>query len=150
MMIVMKSVFLLLVAAAFLPAATLLDVHTVYIFPMHNALDQYLASELTQQHVFQVVSDPKLADAVFTDRMGPTFEQTFDTRVLDAKPKGEQPHYTTFGGKGGLFLVNKSKQIVWSTLDAPKDTSAKQMAKAARRSVDRLKKDLNPKPARVS
>ena len=37
---------------------------------MSHGLDQYLANRLTNEHVFQVVTDPKLADAVFSDRVG--------------------------------------------------------------------------------
>ncbi len=149
-MIVMKKLLVMLVlGCGWLPAATLHDVRTVYIFPMSNALDQYLASELTQQHIFEVVSDPKAADAVFTDRVGPSFEQTFDQRVLGEKLKGgeDRPH-TSMGRKGALFLVNKSKQVVWSTPDDSKDSSRKQMERTARRSVARLKKDLFPKSTR--
>jgi hypothetical protein len=44
-------------------------VHSVYLLPMSRALDPYLANRLTNQRVFQVVTDSKLADAVvFTDR----------------------------------------------------------------------------------
>ncbi len=41
---------------------------------MSRGLDQYLANRLTNDHVFQVVTDPKLADAVFTDRIGDSFQ----------------------------------------------------------------------------
>ena len=37
---------------------------------MSGGLDQYLANRLTDEHVFAVVTDPKLADAVFTDQIG--------------------------------------------------------------------------------
>ena len=145
MMIVMKFVSLLFFGVAVLSAASLRDVRTVYIFPMRSALDQYLASQLTRQHLLLVVADPKAADAVLTDRVGPSFEQSFNQRVLGEKPKnGEEQVHNAFGGKGGLFLVNKSKQIVWSTSDWPKDSSPKQLDKAARRSVQRLKKDMYP------
>ena len=146
MMIVMKFFSVVVLGAGLLSAASLQDVRTVYLFPMRNALDQYLASQLTQQHLFQVVSDPKAADAVFTDRVGPSFEQTFEQRVLGEKPKsGEERVHDSFGGKGTLFLVNKSKQVVWSTWDGPKDSSRKQLEKAARRSVEKMKKDMYPK-----
>ncbi len=103
-MIVMKWISMLVLTAGFLCAQTLQSVKSVYLFPMRNGFDQYLAGRLTEQHLFQVVADPKAADAVFTDRVGPSFEQMFNERLL-----------------------------------APKA-----MEKAARRSVDRLKKDLAP------
>ena len=51
-------------------AADLANVHTVYLLKMAKGLDQYLASSLIQGHVFQIVTDPKLADTVFTDQIG--------------------------------------------------------------------------------
>jgi hypothetical protein len=55
-------------------AADLAGVHKVYVLPMARGLDQYLANRLTTEHVFQVVTDPKTADAVLTDRIGEGFE----------------------------------------------------------------------------
>ncbi len=147
MMIVMKFFLLLVLTAGLLPAAAIQEIRTVYIFPMRNGLDQYLASELTQQHVLQVVADPKSADAVLTDRMGQAFEQNFNERVLGEKLKNSDEHArSTFGGKGALFLVQKNKQVIWSTVEAPKDASRKQMERAARRSVAKLKKERTVTP----
>ncbi len=141
----------MVLAAGFLSGAALHDVHTVYIFPMRHALDQYLAARLTEEHVFQVVSDPKTADAVFTDRIGAPFERTFDERVLDIKSKTDaEAVHASFGGADTLFLVNRSKEVIWSDFGAPKDHSSNQMGKAARRSVDKLMKDLGLKTAKVT
>ena len=65
-------------ALAWLASASAGDfrsVKTVYLLPMANGLDQYLASRLTSESVFQVVTDPKKADAVLTDHVGEGFEQ---------------------------------------------------------------------------
>jgi hypothetical protein len=53
--------------------ADLTGVHSVYFLPMSRGLDQYLANRITNEHVFRVVTDPKLADAIFTDRLGEGF-----------------------------------------------------------------------------
>jgi hypothetical protein len=75
-MVAMKQVALFLICSGLtLAGAELSSVHTVYLLPMGSALDQYLANRLTSEHVFQVVTDPKLADAVFTDRIGSAFEE---------------------------------------------------------------------------
>jgi hypothetical protein len=50
-------------------------VHTVYLLSMSNSMDQYLANRLTTEGVLQVVTDPNLADAVLTDRLGLGFEE---------------------------------------------------------------------------
>jgi hypothetical protein len=86
----MKQVlFLFASSAVVLMGADLAGVHTVYLLPMGSSLDQYLAERLTSEHVFQVVTDPKRADAVFTDRIGTAFEE----RLADllAPPPAEKP-----------------------------------------------------------
>jgi hypothetical protein len=64
------SLLVLLGTAAFAQTA---GVRTVYILPMAGGLDQYLAGWLTREHIMQVVTDPRAADAVFTDRLGARF-----------------------------------------------------------------------------
>ena len=54
---------------------------------MSRGLDQYLANRLTNDHVFQVVTDPKLADAVFTDRIGEAFETQMEAPVPAARAR---------------------------------------------------------------
>jgi hypothetical protein len=72
----MKRLLLILsLSVAALSGAELAAVRSVYLLPMGNSLDQYLANRLTSEHIFQVVTDPKLADAVFTDRIGAAFEE---------------------------------------------------------------------------
>src|SRR5215469_13013420 len=71
----MKRLFVLLCgfgALAF--GQDVANVRSVYLLPMARGMDQYLANWLTQDHVFRVVTDPKRADAVFTDRIGQSFE----------------------------------------------------------------------------
>jgi hypothetical protein len=75
-MVTMKRVlFLLAFSAMALTAADVAAVRSVYLLPMGSGLDQFLAERLTNEHVFLVVTDPKLADAVFTDRIGSAFEE---------------------------------------------------------------------------
>ena len=64
----------LAVALAAPPKTELMQVHKVYLLPMSNGMEQYLANRLTGLGVFQVVTDPKKADAIFTDGIGDTFE----------------------------------------------------------------------------
>jgi hypothetical protein len=75
----MKSTIALLfsslaIALAAPPKANLAQVHKVYLLPMANGMDQFLANRLTGLGVFQVVTDPKKADAIFTDRIGEAYE----------------------------------------------------------------------------
>jgi hypothetical protein len=70
-------------------AANLAGVHKVYVMPMSRGMDQYLANRLAGAHVFEVVTDPKLADAVFTDRLGEGFENQLED--YSPTPKSSEP-----------------------------------------------------------
>lgn len=86
----MKRILLLICCAgACLVAAELSTVRSVYLLSMPHGLDQYLANRLTNNGVFQVVTDPKLADAFFTDRIGEAFEQRVAS-LLPAPPAPEK------------------------------------------------------------
>jgi hypothetical protein len=74
-----------------LSGADLSAVHSVYLLPMARGMDQYLANRLTNEHVFQVVTDPKLADAIFTDRLGETFEAKLDNLLPKPLPPDPEP-----------------------------------------------------------
>jgi hypothetical protein len=149
-------------------AADLASVHKVYLMPMPRGLDQYLANRLAGGHLFLVVTDPKLADAVFTDRLGEAFEiQLVDftapkTPEPVAKPadnnaasmftdtvnKVSSPALNSSWGRarGTVFLVDaKSRSVVWSTYDPPRGTTAGQLDRTAFDIVGRIKKDLNLK-----
>jgi hypothetical protein len=188
---VMKRLALLLsCSAGLLGGAELADVHTVYLLKMSKGLDQYLANRLTNDHVFQVVTDPKLADAILTERIGESFQTKLEELFPSPKPepaieskpepvKREPPpakagkpgkadkeeskpvslldepvnklsnpaSNSSFGGASGtIFLVwAKSRQVVWSAYDTPKDGSSKQLDRTASDLVNRIKRDLKKK-----
>src|SRR5450432_3722755 len=183
---VMKRLALLLLFCSAVTGAELSDVHTVYLLKMSKGMDQYLANRLTNEHVFQVVTDPKLADAILTDRIGESFESKLEELFPDpkaepdpepvkretppAKPaKPDKPEKqesskpslldepvnkmsnpadnSSFGAASGtIFLVwAKSRQVVWSAYDIPKDTSSKQLDRTAFGIVNRIKRDLKKK-----
>jgi len=54
------------------------DVKHVYILAMSAGMDQFLATQLAKAGVFDVVTDPKKADAIITDRVGESFENKLD------------------------------------------------------------------------
>jgi hypothetical protein len=88
MMKTMKRCLCLLpLAGALACAADLATVHSVYLMPMARGMDQYLANQLTNEHVFRVVTDPKLADAVFTDHIS----EGFQTQLEDFSPTPKPP-----------------------------------------------------------
>jgi hypothetical protein len=88
----MFVVLVLVSVASAAVAPELFEVHNVYILPMANGVDQYLANKLTRAGLFRVVIDPKMADAVFTDHTGPGFEEKLNE--LYPPPKVEKPEKT--------------------------------------------------------
>ncbi len=64
-----------LAAASHAPSEALKRINTVYLLPMSNGLDQYLASQFSRIGDITVVTDPKKADAVLTDHLGESFER---------------------------------------------------------------------------
>ncbi len=77
--------------APLLPAADLAGVRSVYIMPMSRGMDQYLANRLANDHLFQVVTDPKGADAIFTDHIGESFEDQLDALLPSPEPVKKTP-----------------------------------------------------------
>jgi len=67
------------------------DVRTIYIMPMRHGLDQYIANQLTREHVIEVTADPARADAIFTDGLGEAFEQRLETLHPTPKPEEAKP-----------------------------------------------------------
>ena len=141
----------------------LLEVKTVYILPMGSSMDQYLADRLTRFGKMQVVADPQAADAILTDRLGEMFEKKLDELYPpkkaedededeDAPKKGQeldQPKAASFGrGKGTYFLVDrKTRNVLWSIYERPRNGSSEELNKTAERIVNHLKKDLKPEAA---
>ena len=56
----------------------LAQVKNVYLLPMAQGLDQYLANHLNRRGIYQIVADPAMADAVFTEQLGRDFEHRFN------------------------------------------------------------------------
>jgi hypothetical protein len=129
MMIMNRFLFLLGCSGAMLCGAELSGVHSVYILPMSRGLDQYLANRLTNEHTFQVVTDPKLADAVFTDHIGESFQSQMealyppppppekpkpeakDKETTDAKEKKDKKHEKGEDAKGPGLLTDTVNKL---------------------------------------
>jgi hypothetical protein len=170
----MRLCLLLCACAALLPAAELAGVRSVYFLPMARGLDQYLANRMAGERLFQVVTDPKVADAVFTDRIGEGFQAQMETMLPLPPPTTSQPAKkdedkpdasssplptdtvnklsnpamnSSFGrARGTIFLVDvKSHQVLWSTYDPPRSSSPKDLDRTASDIVSRLKRALHPK-----
>ncbi|HOL73765.1 MAG TPA: hypothetical protein PLA43_14945 [Bryobacteraceae bacterium] len=154
-------------AAALNAGAQVSAVRSVYFFPMGNNLEQYLAHRITSSGLFLVVTDPKKADAIFCDRLGPSLEarlnelypETETPDAAEAKPgtaeesagrveqvklQEEPIRFSSFGrGKGTTFLIDaRNRTVLWSFYAVPKNSSPNELDRVAGRIVDRLKKDF--------
>jgi hypothetical protein len=160
------SLLVFLAAGAFAQPA---GVRTVYILPMAGGLDQYIAEWLTREHVLMVVTDPKAADAVFTDRLGDTFEQKMAEIRPPVKEKDKDQDkgkdndkdkdkadnsagavtvhnaFRTTASRGTVFLVDaKSRVVLWSDHENPPSYASD---KTLNREAERIVKKLQAKPA---
>jgi hypothetical protein len=160
----MKWIILLL--CSFPVLGGLADVKAVYLLPMMHGMDQYLANHLVKAGFYQVVTDPKRADAVFADRVGEAVENQLKELYPEPKPAakkkeedtkdssevtgyaGAAPHTSSLSaGKGNIFLIDvKSRAVVWSTYARPKQITPQQLDQAAARVVESLDETLHPKP----
>jgi hypothetical protein len=118
---------------------------------MANGLDQYLAARLAAGSVLQVVTDPHKADAIMTDHVGENFEKSLDD-IFGTVPaaKGSSDTTPTFarlqGGqrsRGTYFLVErKTRDVLWSDEENPRDNTVKETRRIAARIADRLTKAM--------
>ena len=136
-------------------------VQSVYILPMASGMDQFLANQLTNSGVFQVVADPQKADAIMTDRLGESFEDKLKELYPAKKAEEEKekdkaevsgamfappPMQSTFArGKGNFFVVDRqSRNVLWSIYERPKNSSPDELTKTAAKVVRHLKQALEP------
>lgn len=147
-------------------SAEVARVHRIYILPMTQALDQYIASRLTRSTHFQVVTDPQAAEAVFTDRIG----EALDAKLAELYPKPEVSQekdeaaekerpaevqreeerlvrFSSFGrGRGNVFLVDpKAQKVLWSNYVRPRNSSPDELDRVAETIVKRLERDAAAK-----
>lgn len=143
----------------------LANIKSVYLLPMTNGMDQYLANRLREGQVVAVTTDPQQADAILTDSIGPAFERKMnelfpppapekakddeeDQKKDDIKEAGGAPQRVSSfrKGRGVVFLVDrKSRQVVWSTHTRPKNASVQELNRTAGRMSDDLKKEYSTK-----
>ena len=166
----------LVLGAAMLAQASvnpeLKQINTVYILAMSGGMDQFLANRITASRVFQVVTDPKKADAIITDRVGESFETKLNELYPPPAPLAPPPPpadetkkaagddrkngfdlgagalrvNSGSRGKGNIFIVDrKSRDVLWSIFEPPKDSTPGELSKTAEKIVKRLKMDLSDK-----
>ena len=145
------------------------NVKTVYVWPMRHSLDQYLAEQLSAGGRFQVVVDPKLADAIITERIDAPFLKAMDELFAAGDQAGKsetsaagsataassiedglqasRPANRPLGQPSGtVFLVHAvSRKVVWSTFIHQQNFAPKNLHQQAKDVVGRLKKEALPR-----
>jgi hypothetical protein len=130
-----------------------LKTRTVYIVPMANGLNSFIASRLTRSGVVSVVLEPEGAEAVLTNRVDEAF-WTWST--MHYKPTGKNSsvalhdedrfrfeHLSMGPYRGTIFLVDpRNGLILWSTYEPTPNTTSNALNLAATRIASRLKKSL--------
>jgi hypothetical protein len=107
------------------PNPQLVAVKTVYLLPMSNGFDQYLANAISRLGVLEVVTDPQKADAVFTDHVGAAFEDAM--KSLYPPPAPPTPAKTE--EVTGPDTAKKKKPEEESEKDAAAKAEAEQITK---------------------
>jgi hypothetical protein len=137
-----------LAAAVSVAGGDVAGASAVYIMPMSNGLDQFLALRITTGGVMQVVTDPMKADVVLTDRVGSGFDEKWNELYPPPKPaksddkdsknkdKDKDDVYAIQRGasqpstrsRGAIFLIERStRNVLWSTYVRPKTTAPDDM-----------------------
>ncbi|MEO5924476.1 MAG: hypothetical protein ABIR70_11675 [Bryobacteraceae bacterium] len=154
----MRHFLLFLVSSAIALAQTPLSgAKNVFLMPMPGGLEQYIALQLTQGAVLQVVTDSSKADVVLTDRVGEDFPQSLaelDHKTTDQAQSGKagevvfaKPNMRPLSrARGTVFLVDRrTGDVLWSALEKPKGTSVGDLNTAAKHIVEELAKARKPK-----
>jgi hypothetical protein len=123
---------------------------TVYLLEMPDALDQHIASRLSNTGVLWVVLDPSSADAVITDNVNGAFwtwlQRTYPTANGKVVPDGLRESAPLQGAasaskhRGTVFLVDPRKRLVlWSTYEMPRNGSPGELDHVASRITSQLR-----------
>lgn len=135
----------------------LVEVKTVYLLPMTYSLDQFLAIRLTKGGILQVVTDPKLADAILSEHIGTGLEDQLRSlygEKKDADADKDKDKAASFGGpiagsarsKGAVFLVDrKTRSVIWSDYVRPKSSQPDELNHVADKIAAQLEKDKKVK-----
>lgn len=155
-------------------AAELSGSHSVYLLPMSNGLDQFIANQLAAVKNFSVVTDAKKADLIFTDRIGPALEDRMNELfpppappkpAADSKKEKDTDKDSQSAGlgdtanqleapgsmsvlarsKGNIFLVDvKSRNVLWSTFQQSGGSAPEELNRTAMKIVQQLGKAAKP------
>jgi len=95
----------------------------------------------------QTKADAKPAKEESAEGKHKADEMGGDTGFVDTTNKLAKPMSTLSRSKGTIFLVDaKSRQVIWSAYEVPKDFSSKQLDHSAGTLVQRIRQELKKQP----
>jgi hypothetical protein len=159
----MKLFCLLAAVSVACAGSDLTEIKTVYLLPMTYSLDQFLAIRLTRGGILQVVTDPKIADAILSDHIGTGLEEQLktlygeqqSTDTADKDKDKDKDKAATFssgpmaGGarsKGAVFLLDRqTRSVLWSDYVRPKSSQPDELNHVADKIAGQLEKDKKVK-----
>ena len=122
---------------------------TVYLMQMANEMDQHLASRLTSTRTLWVVLDPASADSILTDSLDDAFWNWLARNYpvpVTGNASGSSGGAASRSGvqatrhRGTIFLVDpRTRLVLWSAYDLPKNSSPAELDRAAARFTNQLK-----------
>jgi hypothetical protein len=102
------------------------------------------------------VTDPKQADAIFTDRIGANLNETL-ADLYDEKPKvtdkndptADLPRVTPqpiVRGRGNIFLIDrKTRAVLWGDFEKPRGVTPDDVRRVANQIAGKIEKSLKAK-----
>jgi hypothetical protein len=121
------------------PEASLDSVKTVYVMPMRERMEHFLANEIVRWGHFEVTVNPRQADALLSD--------TTEVNIRELLANPTKVRKTLARTRGTAFLIDmKTEKVLWSAAKKPSDSfllgGDKSSMELAQEIVGQLKKDV--------
>jgi hypothetical protein len=121
------------------PEASLDSVKSIYVMPMRERMEHFLANEIVRWGHFEVTINPRQADALLSD--------TTEVNIRELLANPTKVRRTSARTRGTAFLIDmKTEKVLWSAAKKPADSfllgGDKSAMELAQEIVGQLKKDV--------
>ena len=121
------------------PEASLESVKTIYVMPMKERMEHFLANEIVRWGHFTVTINPRQADTLLSD--------TTDVNIRELLANPIKIRRTSARTRGTAFLIDmKTEKVLWSAAKKPADSflagGEKSTMELAQEIIGQLKKDI--------
>lgn len=123
-------------------SSSLSSVRTIYVIPMKDRLEHFLTNELVKWGHFEVILNPRQADALLSD--------TTEVDIKNLMTAEAKIRKTTARTRGTAFLIDlKTERVLWSVAKKPSESfwmgGIKSVRELAEEMVGQLRKDMQTK-----